>query len=333
LTDIRTSIFDEEMGPHDLDVLWNYALQVIFLKVLNPDFSMLKFRPPFGNDIESPVIKWFKEYNETNNIDIVPDKLRYIAKVVKDDLNFVKESYDLDLFGNYLKNKLFYFANDVIYIQPWAPTTSVECRLFVSKKNISNSYVSYDIFEWENKFFYFNMYKHLAYFPTFHSKIKDDIPDYDGCYNCMRELMVLGDYILKTQINDEFKFSAKIDIDTIQELFDDPEVIQRIGHVYKLINRYTYFDLSRGNSKCQHGVIREPLTSVIINFYDGDMTCFYGVSFNKNTSVITRDNIKYKHEIPKMQIKTNERYLWHVYKFMTEKFYVEDQKPWALIKK
>ena len=70
LTDIRTNFLNVEdkitynVNPSDIDFLWNYALQIIFIKILIPTWSMLKFRPPYFNDTNKNKTKLFiKEYN------------------------------------------------------------------------------------------------------------------------------------------------------------------------------------------------------------------------------------------------------------------------------
>ena len=46
VSDIR-SVLNKE--PSDIDILWNNALQIIFLKLLKPKYSMLKYRQYFYN--------------------------------------------------------------------------------------------------------------------------------------------------------------------------------------------------------------------------------------------------------------------------------------------
>jgi hypothetical protein len=245
LTDIRTVEFLSE--PHDLDILWNSALQVIYLKVLEPDYSMLKFRPPFFADLKSSETKWFTKFCAGNG-DVPPGK-EFIAGVMRDDLAFVKEQYQIDLLGNYLNGDFWYFDGTVL-TQPWAPRTSSETRLFVSFKNLTDPPIRYDNFEWEDKFMWFRFHRTFSYNPIFY-EILGPMWDYDGCHDCMREIMILGEYMLGVP-------TIETNLDAIAELLKKKKYRTKLEQLYRLINKYTFFDLSRKNFKCPwHGTIRQ----------------------------------------------------------------------------
>lgn len=252
LTDIRTNFFGS--APIDLDILWNYALQIIFLKILNPEYSMLKFRPPYFADIDSDIINKFKLfYSCKQNND------NYTFNMMKDDLVYVKNNYNLDMFNNYLNKKFEYFDNNFIYIQPWAPIRSSECRLFVSKKNINKPYINYNQKEWDNKFYYMSLYRQYAYHSIFYDILKNKYNmhynmHYDGCYDCARELIILGNYLQNKSDN----ITWEIDLQAIKNTLSDDKNIKILSKLYKLINKYTYFDLSHTNYKCKyHGYIKK----------------------------------------------------------------------------
>lgn len=239
LTDIRTNIYDGS-SPHDIDIMWNYALQIIFLKILQPVFSMLKFRPPFGDGIYSSETREMKVIMKTS----APEGIK---AAVKYDLELVRDKYGLDMFGEYLKGNFKYFANDFIYIQPWGRVATTETRLFVSRDNINKPYIKYDVKEWENRFSYVKFLRMYGFHKKFYNI--SGIKDYDGCYDCARELQILGNYILN-----EPTVSHKINNPAIIKVIKKNKA--KIKELYELINQYTYFDLSSSNYKCQfHGRI------------------------------------------------------------------------------
>ena len=57
ISDIRTNLFSER-GPLDLDIIWNDALQMMFLKNIRPNYSMIKFHPPLHSPIDESVDKY-----------------------------------------------------------------------------------------------------------------------------------------------------------------------------------------------------------------------------------------------------------------------------------
>ena len=322
LTDIRTNNF-VKVGPHDLDVIWNYALQIIFLKELRPKLSMLKFRPPFGNDVKSVVTEWFNKYYLTNDINHVPNKFRPISKIIYDDLKFVKSSYGIDLFDNYLNNKFYYFNCEDIYIQPWAPATSTESRMFVSHKKIDDKFVSYDVYEWENKFYYFSMYKNIVYIPQLYKNLSDVVPEYDGCYDCFRELMIIGMHLHKTA-----------NLNELEKLFTNKHTKESIKNIYELINTYTYFDLSKTNYKClQHGYMRHANNNIIANIYSNDLSYLFGVSLSKDTKKININDVKYKYKMPdKFRIVNGKQLTQGISAFVLDNFVVDEKQYWYLLR-
>jgi hypothetical protein len=409
LSDIRTALFGGN-GPQDLDVLWNYALQIIFIKILKPQYSMTKFRPPwfdpsqgFGKQIN----KLFDQYNKSENItepvsstvtettsatpnpkeseiegtpnpksfgfglalsqeseiegtpnpksfgfglalsqeseiegtpnpksfgfglalsqeseiegtdsdsnpDSNPDsnsvqasgqdsdqdsvlgiKFKDVFQMIKRDFDFVKTHYGIDMFGEYMKGKLYYFFNDFIYTQAWAPPSSSESRLFVAKKNI-NTFIQYDNKEWDNKFYYLRFIRSFAYFGIFHSILKKNKHnDYDGCYDCYRELLILGNFLLSTG-NKKLRFGDPIDIQEIET------IIRSSGHqvqeLYELINKYVFYDL-KPNFKCQfhHNITKKP-QYITAKFVGNEYQFIYEVRIDENTDIITKKDILYKYD-------------------------------------
>lgn len=252
LTDIRTNVY-EGTSPHDIDLLWNYALQIIFLKILKPVFSMLKFRPPFMDGIHSSETREMKMIMKTK----APEGIK---TVIKQDLETVKNKYGLDMFENYINGKFKYFKNSFIYVQPWGRKMTTETRLFVSKSDIDKPYVPYDVKEWENKFMYIRFLRMYGFHKKFYNI--SNVADYDGCYDCAREQQILGNYLL-----DEPSISPTINNKAVIKTIKKNK--QKIKELYELINKYTYFDLSSSNYKCRmHGRIHGVNKFVPVIVYD-----------------------------------------------------------------
>lgn len=230
LSDIRTN---EIAGTEttDIDILWNSALQIVFVKGLNPEFSMLKYRTPFYmKDDPTPEIinKRDKKYD-----------------FVFETIDYVKKYYDVDLIKYYKKKEFLYFASDFIYVQPWAPSGSSETRMFVSKQNSNKEFIPYDL-KHEDRMYFYKFIRFFKFYPFFYEKLKD-VPElhYDGCQDCTREIMIVMDYIMKEQ-------SYRYNITKIVHELDKKSVVDQLIDINKLIKQYTYFDLSKENYKCPH---------------------------------------------------------------------------------
>ena len=242
LTDIRTVLYGD-LGASDIDILWNSALQIIFLKGLGPKFSMLKFRTPFF--INQNKVKQIAEDNSGK------------YDFIKNDLNFVKINYKIDLLKNYLQNKFLYFKKDFIYVQPWAPSNSAESRLFVSRENIDANFIEYSSVEWENKFYFFNIIRFFKFFPLFYEKIKDVKGlFYDGCQDCAREIMIITDYILNNSNNNNNKNNKKnnfgYNLEVLANALENKNVQDKLREIYELENKFLFYDLYKKNYKCKH---------------------------------------------------------------------------------
>jgi hypothetical protein len=346
LSDIRTSLF-RAGSPTDLDIMWNYALQIIFIKILQPKYTMTKFRPPWYSEediVGQHITKLFKLYvdgadskkihqeidkikesdnNSESNSSIVEYQINHssrkistysdatihfksginedlnlssdiieLFKIVKKDFDYVKNNYKVDLYGGMLEKKTYYFANDFIYTQAWAPPNSGETRVFVSRKNM-DKFITYDHQEWEDKFFYIRYVRLFSYFDQFHKILKEKLPrteyDYDGCYDCFRELMILGNYLL-CKGQKKTRFDGVMDIKKIQKIIEANT--SEILDLYRLINRYVYYDL-KPSQKCKsHNT--QKMTTLSAKFYivfDPETVYAYNVQIDKKTDKIKKENI------------------------------------------
>ena len=278
LTDIRTAFFMKK--THDLDILWNSALQIIFLKILKPVYSMLKFRPVYFVDRND---KFHKGYNLlTNNknseINFLTKQEIQLLKFIKIDLDYVKKNYNIDLIENYNNNKYYYLDNNHIFLQPWAPKASGEVRLFVDQKTIDNKYILYDNIEWENKFYYFKFYRQHAYHSLFYNIIKKYNIDYDGSYDCSRELMILCNYFTYNN-----NVNKTIEFDNICKFLKERENVRKIKKLFKDINKITFYNFIN-NNKCPYfGNIKNKKNNLTILLYNN--------KFNKINKYLIDNNI------------------------------------------
>lgn len=305
LSDIRTSLF-RAGSPTDLDIIWNYALQIIFIKILQPKYSMTKFRPPWYTDTDTygqQITKIFKMYMDGIDDQMIKQEISKIQgfepgvdidlnlgsdifgmfEMVKMNFDYVKKNYDVDLFAGMLVKKTYYFANDFIYTQAWSPQSSGETRVFVSKKNM-NKFINYDNNEWDDKFFYIRYIRLYAYFDIFHKLIKNNHQsDYDGCYDCYRELMILGNHILWKK-QGKMKFDGVMDVENFQNVIEDN--IHELLELYNLINKYVYYGIK--SSKCpSHNT--QKTNYLLVDFYGNGYA--YNVKINDQTEYIEKHNV------------------------------------------
>ena len=159
ISDIRTNMFNPD-GPLDIDIIWNDALQMIFLKTIRPDYSMLKYHPPLHYDTDNSV------------------EMHSNSEIIKGDLDYVKKEYGADPVGEYSNGKYPYLPCETIFLQAWATTSGTESRLIISKKNLDEPLVNYDYLEWLDKYYYFRRMRGLAYYGDLYEKIKDFIVFY-----------------------------------------------------------------------------------------------------------------------------------------------------------
>ena len=239
VTDIRTT-FSEQGVPGDLDILWNSCLQIIFLQILKPNMSMLKFHPPYFNP------------NDKHNINTIWNQTptHPLKKLMKDDFDWVKKQTGIDYIKDYQSGIFEYFKPHDIFLQPWAPNASSESRLIVAQKDLRSKFVPYDHKEWENKFFYLNLSRAHAY----HSKMIQPFIshhldfDYDGCFDCALEIIILAHMLNGGGPTIDFKKLAK-------KMKSSKSFCQQILQVSQHINRITFYNV-RQNRKCpMHHVI------------------------------------------------------------------------------
>jgi len=289
VTDIRTSVFGG--SPHDIDILWNSALQIIYLQTIQPKWSMLKFRPPFFGDHKSEETAWF---DRVMHGDPAPEGHQLIAATMRADLEYVRDNYGLDLWGNYMRG-FFDNLDGTVLTQPWSPVVSSECRLFVSQEQIQKTR-RYDHLKWENKFMWFRYHRAHAYVGCMYEAIRAGGDwHYDACQDCARELMILGEYMIWEDTH--VPAGMETDLNAITAKLKTKAGQRRLHELYALINKYTFFDLSRRNFKNPwHGRLRSPPEDVRPIIVSSGKLTQYSVAPGKKTRVLRQKLVDLRDE-------------------------------------
>lgn len=111
ISDIRT-------GTDDVDILWNHAQQYAWIHLLSPESAMLKFRMPYY----------------TESTEVILNKAA--EEPMASDFALARE-FGFDPLVDVKRRRITYFDGEV-RIQPWAPLSSTETRLIVTK--VGNRY-------------------------------------------------------------------------------------------------------------------------------------------------------------------------------------------------
>lgn len=269
ISDIRTNMFNPA-GPVDLDYVWNDGLQLIFLKTLKPTLSMLKFHPPL-------------RYPNDNSVkEFIGKKIH--NDIIKNDLESIKKIHGLDMFKEYTKGKHMYLANTTIYLQTWAPKSSTEARLIITADDLDKPYVNYDYEEWLSKYAYLKYIRGYACFNTYKlfANLSDGYNRLDGCFDCMLEIMILSEYLMKSK-------SIHLDISAINKWLSSKNNTTEVFKLWKMINNESLYPVDQ---KGVHGHVQYPPKN--IHFYQyqiGDEIVVYEIDDKlKKRKVYTMNN-------------------------------------------
>jgi hypothetical protein len=237
ISDLRTNLWLDS-GPIDLDILYNDCLQICMLDILRPNFSMLKFHPPYYAD------KW-KEYSDKFDnshpaYDSVQETLKYVSNLVKKDI-----------WDEFINKRHYNYVSDRIMLQPWAPKASSEARLVVSKDTIENNkFKIYDSVDWEDRYYilrYNRIYSYIDKYEPFRKTITKY--GYDGCLDCYIELSIIYQYLMLD----------KLDQNKIPEFIPDAnqqvEMADAASNIIDIVNSHLRYDLKDNlNKYCKlHG--------------------------------------------------------------------------------
>lgn len=187
ISDIRTNLTlppdshsrfanEDEDSPSDLDILLNNAWQHIWIHIMQPAFSMLKFRTPYMN----------------------PRDLRVISENKKNPLTTstvkaYKERFDVDMLEQYENGHYYFVANDHINLQSFAGQSSSEVRLIVTRENLSRGLVEYIVKEHEDRLFSYNLMRDVCFVQR-NESLFGRVPGLDGCLDCDLAIHILSQY-------------------------------------------------------------------------------------------------------------------------------------------
>lgn len=168
ISDARTACYNDE--PQDSDICYNFAQQYNWIRALEPQLSILKFRHPFHE--QDP-----REFRrETNSI------------LMQSEFRPAREA-GLDIIADYHTKTLTFFDGELT-LQPWSPNLSTEVRLLTSGKTLRNWG---DHLTYEGKMFYYNTsIRRGVEFQT------EPIPHMCKCADCALEQSIWRRYLVST---------------------------------------------------------------------------------------------------------------------------------------
>jgi hypothetical protein len=133
MSDIRSDFLhnkDKLSYSSEADVVVNLTQQALWVKIMKPVYSLLKFRCPFI----------FEKF-----------EVKQLPAFVISDLKEAEEK-KLPIINLYNEGKFFYFEGKLL-LQPWTGKSSTETRLFL--KGVPKL-IKYDIFNYEGRLNYYN---------------------------------------------------------------------------------------------------------------------------------------------------------------------------------
>ena len=168
--DLRNNT-SETAAPTDLDILWNHAMMYNWIKIMRPDYSMLKFRCPFG----------MRD----------PGSLNYDNH--KDVFEFAKTNGN-DFVKHYVTTMNMQYFPGKIYTQCWEGRYSAETRLWVNKEDI-DKLVDYNRITFEEIIYYYNCIERIG-LKHINPHIYEEIGS-DRCGDCAIEGHIWSRYVEK----------------------------------------------------------------------------------------------------------------------------------------
>ena len=166
ISDIRSNIREADF-PHDFDIYFNNSMMYNWIRILEPELSVLKMRIPFGDeDVKIPTDEYI--HNE--------------FKMSKD--------FGIDIFQNYMDRKLV-LPPGVFNLQMWAGPSSSELRYEIIKKDLTKT-IEHNVKAIDDKMMYFNVIERcLVYHNNPNSSKK---LGFCHCNDCALENKIWTDY-------------------------------------------------------------------------------------------------------------------------------------------
>jgi hypothetical protein len=183
-SDIRTNLGEKD-HPEIMDIAWNLAQQINWVRALEPDAYMLKFKLPFWSPQE------LKEYS------VRSQQSPYQSSIEASGIDFAAPTLE------YLQGK--------IWLQPYSREVSAETRLVGRKRNVKTNEEKYPLTRWcpsdyEKKMFFYNVIergrRHI-------NPLADQRLGYDHCGDCAHEAKLWMAY--KTKVNPEFNIRKGVE--------------------------------------------------------------------------------------------------------------------------
>lgn len=205
-------------------------MQYNWLKDLEPEACMFKFRLPFYTD-------------DIDNLN------EYVNSIGKSDFEY---SPELNVMDSYNNKKMLY-PKGKIFIQPWQGKSSTESRLVIKKSDIYNL-VSYDAYEYDARFNYYNLIERVV--RKHDNGIEFYKYGYCECNDCAIELTILKEYIFGKSYKDESHKNESNKKHIMEEFnFDKNSNIKLIGY---LCARLMCLLGTRLEGTNEHGINRYP---------------------------------------------------------------------------
>src|SRR3989344_731618 len=257
ISDLRTTMLGKE--PTDVDIIWNNIQQGAFLKILNPDVAMLKFRPPFLIDMN--IINDFLDKIKSDNIenikynDGLDEEKNKLYLMIINDVKKLSKYYDISKIFD--KGIYKYFNHHKIFIQAWSPISSSESRMILLQKNFNEPNISYNSDEWSDKFYFNKYYRMYMFYNNFIDIISRHnlLHEYDGCFDCSIEIKILSEYLNKKE---NLPIKVGYYDNNIENMLKNREFCIKLINLQHEINKITYYSLK--SYKCSHhgGLLKKP---------------------------------------------------------------------------
>jgi hypothetical protein len=177
ISDIRTQDEATMAPPSNIDILWNSAQHLNWLRYLTPRQYLLKFHPPYPEDASGRA-KGLAEYRRRTE---THDDFRHCADA---GIDFIKD---------YEEGRFEYMAGDHIFIQAYAPLNSTETRLFGAGYDM----VPYDMVEFEERMRFYNVFHRPLGNHHGAAAYEDYRLGLDRCGDCAVATAILSDYLVK----------------------------------------------------------------------------------------------------------------------------------------
>lgn len=249
ISDLRTTSTDEMHGVH---ILWNNMLQNAIIHILRPNWSMLKFHPPYLDNKD--LLK--KVYNDLSDPEYIPtsDEYGFIISDMKKMQSVVDHGLSISETGAEYE----YPRSSAIFVQSWPPRSSSEARLVICLSDIEKEPVRYSPSEWEDLFYYYKYFRMIWAEDEFIKALNANKiqHSYDGCADCYIEIRIISEYLLTHVMNrninsDFFKLSNKEVHDIILKNMNK-EFCSKLVAISNKITEATFYDIN--NPKCSaHG--------------------------------------------------------------------------------